>query len=89
MIGTAAAASCKEIMKSHAFLSRAQFQCEYQFYNQEMIAAASACSRELGEIKTKELVYYGFNLFDQHDKEKGRKQICQEVLRNFPKMLKP
>ena len=88
MSGNAAALTCEEVLKTHGFLKRAQFQCDFRFVNDEMMQVAASCGREFGKAKSQEIMARGFRVFDQNDTAKGRSKICREVLDSFPKILK-
>lgn len=81
---------CKKTMKLHGFLSRAQFQCGFRSYNNELIAGAAACRKKLklNESGFAELIRPGMELFDSNEKERGHKQVCNDVLKSFPNYVR-
>jgi hypothetical protein len=58
-------AQCERTLQTHGFLSRAQFQCHYRFYDSSMLQEAKACSAKLSEEKAKEIVMAGMRVFDR------------------------
>jgi|SRR5271166_744120 len=66
---------CTEILKTHGFLSRAQFQCDFREYSQNMINAAKECSRLFKPAKVKELLMSGMRTFDERESEKGSREF--------------
>jgi hypothetical protein len=82
------ASECESIVRTHAFLSRAQFRCEFQRYSQEMIDAARRCSSEIPEGRRSELLRDGMELFDYNEQNRGgRAALCARILRDFPKVV--
>jgi hypothetical protein len=79
---------CVSIIKTHGFLSRAQFQCGFEYYSNEMIQEAKTCSETLPENEKRGLLKLGMQLFDRNEKERGHVQICEDILRDFPKILR-
>ena len=80
--------NCSQIIKTNGFLSRAQFQCGFRYYSNEMLQAAKNCSQPLPEATTKELISSGMATFDRNEKERGRATICADVLQRFPNFLR-
>jgi hypothetical protein len=83
---TAAGADCSGILKTHGFLSRAQFQCGFGKYSEEMTEAARTCRNTVGD-KSKDLILSGMQTFDRNEKERGRSQLCRDVLSSFAGMI--
>jgi hypothetical protein len=79
---------CEDILKTHGFLSRAQFQCGYEYYSDEMMQEAKACSDTLTENERRELLKFGMQLFDRNEKERGHVQICDDILQDFPNIIR-
>jgi len=79
---------CESIVRSHGFLSRAQFQCGFDRYSQQMIESARQCSRELAPARQTELLRDGMALFDYNEKVRGnRPDLCRSVLEDFPTVV--
>lgn len=79
---------CESMVRTHAFLSRAQFQCRFQSYSQEMIDAARRCAAEIPEGRVSELLRDGMDLFDYNERNRGgRAALCANILRDFPKVV--
>jgi hypothetical protein len=79
---------CESILKAHGFLSRAQFQCGFRDYSEEMMQSAARCSRGLKEADAKSLLRSGMSLFDRNEREKGHDALCKEILAKFPGMVR-
>jgi hypothetical protein len=76
--------TCENIMKTHGFLSRAQFQCGFRAYSNDMMASAKKCSQGMSEHLIQELLKSGMETFDRVEHERGHEQICQDILADFP-----
>jgi hypothetical protein len=83
----ASAMDCGEFVKIHSFLSRAQFQCGFSKYSNNMMAQAKECGTNMNEAKLDESLAAGIKLFDTREAERGRKQMCSDVLKSFPEAL--
>jgi hypothetical protein len=79
---------CQSILKTHGFLSRAQFQCHFSGYSSEMVESARQCAQRFNETFTKELLNHGMTVFDENEQEKGHKSLCEEILANFPGIVR-
>jgi hypothetical protein len=79
---------CVGILKTHGFLSRAQFQCGFNHYSEEMLQKAKVCAQTLKEAEMKALVASGMQTFDRNERERGHAEICKEVLRDFPNIIR-
>lgn len=78
---------CATQIRMHAFASRAQFQCNFSRYNQEIIDAAAACARLVGEPAAKSALRDGMALFDQRASEMGVQPLCEDVLEKLPMVV--
>jgi CHAT domain-containing protein/tetratricopeptide (TPR) repeat protein len=78
---------CAQLMKTHGFLSRAQFQCGFNDYSEDMMQTARICAKRLGESKVKAQLAGGMEVFDRNEQERGRVQLCKDVLASFPGMV--
>jgi hypothetical protein len=81
---TVAREKCEMTLKMHGMLSRAQFQCGFRKYNTALIDKATSCAPAVGEENLKRLLRQGMSLFDQQEKERGRKVVCRSILADFP-----
>jgi hypothetical protein len=79
---------CSATMKTHAFLSRAQFQCDYRYYSQAMINNARVCRTQFNESEAKDLLTSGMATFDRNEKERGHRALCSEILKTFPSIVR-
>ena len=80
--------NCVNIIKTHGFLSRAQFQCGFKYYSNEMMQEAKACSQTLPEKESMELLKFGMQSFDRNEMERGHIQLCEDILHSFPNILR-
>ena len=81
-------AECQKILKAHGFLSRAQFQCGFREYSNEMIESARRCAQRLNKTVSKDLLSSGMATFDENEREKGHKLLCEEILSQFPGIVR-
>lgn len=76
---------CEKTVIAHGMLSRAQFECGYSQYNNELIQDSAKCFKdELGDKYGMEILKYGMTGFDHHVKELGKKGACSFFLKKFP-----
>jgi hypothetical protein len=80
---------CRRIVETHGFLTRAQFQCGFRRYNKKMLAAAKTCSNYFNASELRHLIVSGMKTFDRNERGKGRRTLCAEVLKSFPKVVGP
>ncbi|WP_436660332.1 hypothetical protein [Acinetobacter sp. P1(2025)] len=75
---------CEQIVSLHGFLSRAQFECGYSKYNEELITDSAKCFKhELGDEYGKKVLTFGMEEFDRNVQDKGKPQICRDLLKEF------
>jgi hypothetical protein len=84
---TEEASICIQTIKTHGFLSRAQFQCRYTKYANSMMDAARLCYGKLSDADRKEALRAGMATFDLNEREKGHEALCQDILIKFPKTV--
>lgn len=87
-VGQSPAPDCEATIKVHAFLSRAQFQCGFRYYSQDMIDNARACAAQLGEDHVKDLITSGMATFDRNERERGHRALCADILKKFPGIVR-
>lgn len=76
---------CEKTVLAHGMLSRAQFECGYSQYNQEMIDDSAKCFKyELKGEDGDNVLRFGMSIFDQKVKEVGKKNACSFYLKKFP-----
>lgn len=80
----ASALDCEKLLKTHGFLSRAQFQCGFAHYPESYIRQAQDCAAHLSEARMSEGLKAGIAVFDAREAEEGRKALCARVLKSFP-----
>lgn len=81
------ALDCEKFLKTHGFLSRAQFQCGFEKYPQDYIEQARGCAAHLSEARLNEGLASGMKTFDDRESEEGRKPLCQRVFKSFPNVF--
>jgi hypothetical protein len=79
---------CAKLMKTHGFLSRAQFQCGFKYYSNDMMETARSCYQTLGEDPAKEALTSGMHTFDRNEKELGHARLCKDVLKDFSNIVR-
>ena len=79
---------CKTKMQLHGFLKRAQFQCNYRYYSNNMTDNVKRCSQTLQDNQLEELISEGMIAFDKNTEERGLEKLCQDVLRDFPSIVR-
>ena len=80
----AGAVDCEKFLKTHGFLSRAQFQCGFEHYPEAYVQQAKECAAHLSEARLNEGLKAGISVFDAREAEEGRKGLCARVLKSFP-----
>lgn len=78
---------CTTFMKTHGFLSRAQFQCGFSHYSDKLMQTARACAKRLDKSMLNSLLMSGMETFDRNEKERGHDQICEAILNDFAGMV--
>lgn len=80
---------CEQVVSLHGLLSRAQLQCGYSQYNQELIDDSRKCfEHELGNKHGTEVLKFGMREFDRNESKRGRKAICADLLKSFPEYVR-
>lgn len=80
---------CEQVVSLHGLLSRAQLQCGYSQYNQELIDDSRKCfEHELGDKHGTEVLKFGMREFDRNEAKQGRKAICADLLKAFPEYIR-
>ncbi len=78
---------CESLLATHGLLTRAQFQCGFNRYSNQLINAARTCYKELGEERAMEIIKFGMLEFDRNEGELGRKKLCSSLLQDFPQYV--
>lgn len=79
---------CEQIVSVHGLLTRAQAECGYNKYSNDLINDSRKCMQhELGEDHTKEILVFGMAEFDRNMQEVGKQSICQNILKEFPNYI--
>lgn len=79
--------NCDAIIKTHGFLSRAQFQCGFGYYSNDMMLAARECSSGRRPEQVSKLLRQGMETFDADEREMSHDALCQDILQKFPKIV--
>lgn len=75
---------CEQIVSVHGLLSRAQIECGYREYNEELISDSAKCFKhELGDKYGSEVLMFGMKEYDRHVKEDGKEFTCKYILKEF------
>jgi aspartyl protease family protein len=81
---------CPDFLKVRAFLSMAQLQCKFRFYNDELLLNAEKKCFQLLNLSVEQLeVTYleqarRFNILER---TKGHKEVCEGILKDFPDVV--
>ncbi len=80
---------CEKAVELHGFLSRAQLDCNYHYYSEELKEAAAKCTKhDLGGKYGREVMKFGMKEFEERKKEDTQGHFCHKVLKEFPKYIK-
>lgn len=80
---------CEQTVAMHGLLSRAQFQCGYNHYNEQLTRDSAKCFRqELGTERGMEVMKFGMREFDRNAVQKGQNALCSELLKSFPEYIR-
>lgn len=80
---------CEQVVALHGFLSRAQFDCNYRYYSNELMHDAAKCTkRELGDNYSQEVIKFGMNQYEERKTETPKAQLCKSILKDFPTYVK-
>lgn len=80
---------CEQTVALHGLLSRAQFQCGYSQYNDELTEQSRKCFQyELGEERGLEVLQFGMKEFDRNESNDGHNEICANLLDSFPEYVR-
>jgi hypothetical protein len=79
---------CERTMKSHGFLSRAQFQCGFDDYSADMMEKAKGCAQQIDKAAVSEALKEGASVFDANEQKQGHVQICGDILRDFSNVVR-
>ena len=79
------------VVKLHAMLSHAQFQCGYRFYNPAMIAMAAKAATLLSDETLQVTMADGMKAFDLGvAKNRGdMRRACDTLTQVFPAIVRP
>lgn len=75
---------CGQILRTHGFLSRAQFQCGFKDYDAALMASAKACSAETPPAEAKKALLSGMENFDSNERQAGHAKVCSYLESKYP-----
>ena len=75
---------CEKLIGMHGMLTRAQFQCNFSKYSNELLDEAKRCIEVLGSDAAEKHLRSGMELFDYNEGKRGHDAMCKSVLANFP-----
>lgn len=78
---------CMHVIRLHGMLSRVQFECGFNGYNDDLTRAASQCFHEMDEKEGDVFLREGMSLYDERISNFGKKDTCSSALKTFPKYL--
>ena len=78
---------CEAFLRMHGFASRAQFQCNFSRYSNEILAKAQKCNSVLSEDRVKENLMGGMKRFDEEVEALGQEAACAKVLESLPMVV--
>lgn len=84
----AAGPDCKTMLELHGMLSRAQFQCKFSSYSNDLMDLAKVCFNTVGRDASKQFIRDGMDIFDFNEKKRGHKKMCASVLQKFPNYVR-
>lgn len=71
--------SCAATIRTHGFMTRAQFQCGFRDYSTAMLKAAKDCAATMPPNESSALLKHGFENFDENERALGRTAICERL----------
>lgn len=79
---------CEQLVSVHGLLTRAQVECGFNKYNDQLISDSAKCFKhELGDDYGKDVLVFGMKEFDRNVKEKGKTATCKSLLKEFPEYV--
>ncbi|WP_339398371.1 hypothetical protein [Denitratimonas sp. CY0512] len=81
---------CENILATYALLMRAQLECKFKPYDEEINNISKECMKEFTEKRVKEIIKFGLSEFDRNVKELGRDdgRFCQSLAAAHPQIIK-
>ena len=85
---------CMQLMYDHGLASGAQFNCSYEFYNENIISRAKQCmtiADEYGERdRLSEALASGLEDFNsEYESTDGKYNLCVDFAENYPSFVHP
>ncbi len=80
--------SCEDLIKMDGLFTKANIECPFSYYAWRYQQDAKLCIDKIGKVASKELTIKGQQAFDAKSKELGKPVICQNLLRDFPMILR-
>ena len=80
---------CEQAVIYHGMMSRAQFECGYSQYNEELIVESGKCIKhELGDEYGTTLLKIGMSDFDHVVGKMGKQETCKVILKRNPNTVR-
>lgn len=76
--------NCKQVVTLYAMTSKAQIECDYEYYSDEWRNTARSCQDELGERGVEAGLKSGLKMFDDEVRRVGKSAACKNVIEAFP-----
>lgn len=86
--------NCMQLMYDHGLASGAQFNCGYEFYNENIISRAKQCmaiADEYGERdRLSGALVSGLKDFNsEYESTDGKHSLCVDFAENYPSFVRP
>lgn len=69
-------------------LSKAQRECPFRYYAFRFRQLSASCRDSQGEREWQQLFAAGTAAFDRHASERGKRALCDKLVRDFPMTVK-
>lgn len=79
---------CVNLLNLHGTMSRAQFECGFSGYSDDLLYKARQCMNDVGDKTATASLKEGMSMFDHRVSLTGKKETCESALQTFPNILK-
>lgn len=84
-VGGISAQDCRQIIVKHGYLSQAQFECDFEDYNEELMQAAKKCTDSIGIDSANEALKEGMSTAIAEVRSLDELSAwCASILERFP-----
>lgn len=85
---------CPKLLYNHGFASSAQFNCGFEFYNDNVITQARQCMADADEYgesdRLSEALASGLKDFNaEYEATDGKHNLCVDFAENYPSFVHP